>query len=185
MRSAGLVPGGHIEGIEQMRQHSRSRVETNYGLPGRQPEARPQDSQSAEDGSERAVDPPVPNNVDPQNVDPQMEGVYIISVAARILEVHPQTLRKYEKLGLINPGRTLGMLRLYSREDIRRVRLIQYLSGRLGLNLAGVEFALGMVEKLLLLRDRLGAATQDTPAQVIIELELAALFESTGLPLDD
>ena len=67
-------------------------------------------------------------------------------------------------------------------DDIRRVRLIQYLSGRLGLNLAGVEFALGMVEKLLLLRERLGAATQDTPLQEIIEQELAALFESTGLP---
>ena len=180
MRFAELVPSEHIEGIEQMQQRSRSRVETKYGLTGQQPAARPQDSQRAEDGSERAVDPPVPNNV-----DPQMEGVYIISVAARILDVHPQTLRKYEKLGLINPGRTLGMLRLYSREDIRRVRLIQYLSGRLGLNLAGVEFALGMVEKLLLLRDRLGAATQDTPVQVIIEQELAALFESTGLPLDD
>jgi MerR family transcriptional regulator/heat shock protein HspR len=114
-----------------------------------------------------------------------MEGVYIISVAARILDVHPQTLRKYERLGLINPGRTLGMLRLYSRDDIRRVRLIQYLSGRLGLNLAGVEFALGMVEKLLLLRERLGAATHDTPLQEIIGQELAALFESTGLPLED
>ena len=114
-----------------------------------------------------------------------MEGVYIISVAARILDVHPQTLRKYERLGLINPGRTLGMLRLYSREDIRRVRLIQYLSGNLGLNLAGVEFALGMVEKLLLFRDRVDSVSRDTPLQETIEQELAALFKSTGLPLDD
>ena len=113
-----------------------------------------------------------------------MEGVYIISVAARILDVHPQTLRKYERLGLINPGRTLGMLRLYSREDIRRVRLIQYLSGNLGLNLAGVEFALGMVEKLLLFRDRVDEISKDTPLQEALEQELAALFKSTGLPLD-
>ena len=119
-----------------------------------------------------------------QQPDPQMEGVYIISVAARILDVHPQTLRKYERLGLINPGRTLGMLRLYSREDIRRVRLIQYLSGNLGLNLAGVEFALGMVEKLLLFRDRVDEISKDTPLQEALEQELAALFKSTGLPLD-
>ena len=77
------------------------------------------------------------------------------------------------------------MLRLYSSEDIRRVRLIQYLSGNLGLNLAGVEFALGMVEKLLLFRDRVDAVSRDTPLQETIEQELAALFKSTGLPLDD
>ena len=68
----------------------------------------------------------------------EIQGVYIISVAARILEMHPQTLRKYEKLGLINPDRTVGMLRLYSREDIRKIFLIRYLMDNLGLNLAGV-----------------------------------------------
>ena len=61
-----------------------------------------------------------------------MEGVYIISVAARILDMHPQTLRKYERLGLVNPGRTLEMLRLYSPEDIRKLRLIRHLVGNLG-----------------------------------------------------
>ena len=65
-----------------------------------------------------------------------MEGVYIISVAARILDMHPQTLRKYERLGLVRPGRTLGMLRLYSTEDIRKLRLIRHLSDEMGLNLA-------------------------------------------------
>ena len=54
--------------------------------------------------------------------------------------LHPQTLRKYERLGLINPGRTVGMLRLYSQEDIRKVFLIRHLMENLGLNLAGVEF---------------------------------------------
>ena len=79
-----------------------------------------------------------------EGIDPALGigGVYIISVAARILEMHPQTLRKYERLGLINPGRTMGMLRLYSREDIRKVQLIRRLSD-MGLNLAGIEFALG------------------------------------------
>ena len=72
----------------------------------------------------------------------ELEGVYIISVAARLLEMHPQTLRKYERLGLIQPVRTVGMLRLYSQEDLRKVMLIRHLMDNLGLNLAGVEFAL-------------------------------------------
>ena len=53
------------------------------------------------------------------------QGVYIISVAARILELHPQTLRKYERAGLVSPFRTGGMLRLYSEDDMVRLRLIK------------------------------------------------------------
>ena len=52
------------------------------------------------------------------------EGIYVISVAARLLKMHPQTLRKYERAGLVRPSRTVGMLRLYSEEDIVRLRLI-------------------------------------------------------------
>lgn len=80
------------------------------------------------------------------------DGVYIISVAARILEMHPQTLRKYERIGLVSPFRTGGMLRLYSEEDIARLRLIKYLVGDLGLNLAGVELVLNIFNRLLRLR---------------------------------
>ena len=79
------------------------------------------------------------------------EGVYIISVAARILEMHPQTLRKYERIGLVRPSRTVGMLRLYSEEDVARLKLIKHLVGELGLNLAGVQLALGIFNRLLLL----------------------------------
>ena len=114
-----------------------------------------------------------------------MEGVYIISVAARLLDMHPQTLRKYERLGLIRPGRTIGMLRLYSRDDIRKVRLIQHLAGNLGLNLAGVEFALGMVDDLLALRLRLAGTTKGTHLQQTIEQEFAALFRGMDLPVED
>ena len=78
-----------------------------------------------------------------------IEGVYIISVAARILEMHPQTLRKYERVGLVRPSRTVGMLRLYSEEDIARIRLIKHLVGDLGLNLAGVQLALEMFNHLI------------------------------------
>ena len=80
------------------------------------------------------------------------QGVYIISVAARVLEMHPQTLRKYERIGLVSPSRTGGMLRLYSEEDIARLRLIKHLVGDLGLNLAGVELALSLFNRLIDLR---------------------------------
>ncbi len=83
-----------------------------------------------------------------------VQGVYIISVAARVLEMHPQTLRKYERIGLVSPSRTVGMLRLYSEEDIARLRLIKHLVGNLGLNLAGVELALRLFNRLISLRAR-------------------------------
>ena len=82
----------------------------------------------------------------------QMQGVYIISVAARVLQMHPQTLRKYERIGLVSPSRTEGMLRLYSEEDIVRLRLIKHLVDELGLNLAGVELALKLFNRLLTMR---------------------------------
>ena len=78
----------------------------------------------------------------------EVGGVYIISVAARILAMHPQTLRKYERIGLVRPSRTVGMLRLYSEEDIARLRLIKHLVGDLGLNLAGVQLALELFNHL-------------------------------------
>lgn len=118
--------------------------------------------------------------------DPVLDigGVYIISVAARILEVHPQTLRKYERLGLINPGRTLGMLRLYSIEDIRKVRLIQRL-GNMGLNLAGIEFALSAAENLHRLNHRLQALVEDSNLKDHIEMEVEALLRSLHLSVED
>ena len=82
------------------------------------------------------------------------QGLYIISVAAQILDMHPQTLRKYERAGFIEPPR-LGTLRLYSDEDIARLRLIKYLVDELGLNLAGVELALRHINRLVALRRRL------------------------------
>ena len=78
-----------------------------------------------------------------------IDGVYIISVAARILDMHPQTLRKYERAGLVTPTRTEGMLRLYSEIDIARLRLIKHLVGDLGLNLAGLQLVLQVFNKLL------------------------------------
>ena len=120
-----------------------------------------------------------------EEFDAGMEGVYIISVAARILDMHPQTLRKYERLGLINPGRTVGMLRLYSREDIRKVFLIRHLMENLGLNLAGVEFALNLVENLQGFKQYLKTVSEGTEVEPVIEPAMAQLFRNLNLPSDD
>ena len=89
------------------------------------------------------------------------DGLYVISVAARLLEMHPQTLRKYERAGLVRPSRTVGMLRLYSEEDIIRLRLIKHLVGDLGLNIAGVELALGMFNQMLKMKSELSRSEKN------------------------
>jgi MerR family transcriptional regulator, heat shock protein HspR len=80
---------------------------------------------------------------------------YMISVAAEIVGMHPQTLRIYEQKGLVRPQRTAGNTRLYSDSDIERLRLIQRLTTELGLNLAGVERVLHMEDELQRMRKRL------------------------------
>jgi MerR family transcriptional regulator/heat shock protein HspR len=80
---------------------------------------------------------------------------YMISVAAELAGMHPQTLRVYEQRGLVRPQRTAGNTRLYSDWDIERLRLIQRLTSELGLNLAGVERVLGLEDDLQQLRRRL------------------------------
>ena len=89
------------------------------------------------------------------------EGLYIISVAARILHMHPQTLRKYERVGLVRPSRTVGMLRLYSEHDIAKLRMIKHLVDEMRLNLAGVEMAMAVFDRLSSAME----ATQTPPAQ--------------------
>lgn len=76
------------------------------------------------------------------------EPLFVISVAARLVEMHPQTLRKYEREGLIAPSRTTGNLRLYSDRDIERLRQVKYLVEERGLNLAGVQLALELTARL-------------------------------------
>jgi MerR family transcriptional regulator/heat shock protein HspR len=76
------------------------------------------------------------------------EPVFVISVAARLVEMHPQTLRKYEREGLCVPSRTQGNLRLYSDRDIALLRQVKYLVEECGLNLAGVQMALELTRRL-------------------------------------
>jgi MerR family transcriptional regulator, heat shock protein HspR len=88
------------------------------------------------------------------------EPVFVISVAARLVEMHPQTLRKYEREGLIAPSRTVTNLRLYSDQDIERLRQVKYLVEQRGLNLAGVQLALEVSRELRGLRERIGRTAE-------------------------
>jgi MerR family transcriptional regulator/heat shock protein HspR len=91
---------------------------------------------------------------------------YMISVAAEIVGMHPQTLRIYEAKGLVRPRRTPGNTRLYSESDLERLKLIQRLTTELGLNLAGVETVLRLEDELRRLRARLDRLERDTREQI-------------------
>ena len=158
-----------------------TRIDGMFEMSDRLPPLRPKNAElsTTDTGVKSSAD-----NTDNQAVI-EVEGVYIISVAARILDMHPQTLRKYEKLGLINPGRTIGMLRLYSTEYIKKVRLIRYLSDELGLNLAGVEFALAAFDNLSAIKQRMNGRLEGIPAaQQVVQEDMDLLFKSLNLPND-
>ena len=76
------------------------------------------------------------------------EPCYVISVAARLVDLHPQTLRYYEREGLIEPARSAGNVRLYSARDIERLRRIVRLTAELGINLAGAEVVMNITERM-------------------------------------
>lgn len=83
------------------------------------------------------------------------KGRYMISVAAELIGMHPQTLRIYEQKGLVRPKRTAGNTRLYSEQDLERLRLIQRLTTELGLNLAGVEMVLHLEDQISRMQRRM------------------------------
>ena len=107
-------------------------------------------------------------------LDDKMKPVFMISVAAELAEMHPQTLRMYERRGLIRPQRSSKSTRLYSLEDVKRLQRIQQLVGECGLNLAGVERVLQMEEQVAKLQtklDELQASMERLAEQAEEELE--------------
>jgi MerR family transcriptional regulator, heat shock protein HspR len=84
-------------------------------------------------------------------------GVFMISVAAELAEMHPQTLRMYESRGLIEPKRSPKGTRLYSQQDVERLRRIQEMTTELGMNLAGVERVFELEDQLERMRDKVAA----------------------------
>ncbi len=83
--------------------------------------------------------------------------LFLISMAAELLDMHPQTLRKYERLGLVRPMRTLGSMRVYTRSELERLRLIKTLVDDAGINLAGVQRLLSIADVAQRLRPLVGA----------------------------
>lgn len=102
-------------------------------------------------------------------------GVFMISVAAELADMHPQTLRMYEQRGLIHPQRSPRGTRLYSQDDVERLRRIQEMTAELGLNLAGVERVLELEEQLELLQRRLHAVER---RRLELEAEVQRMRES-------
>ena len=111
---------------------------------------------------------------------------YMISVAAELVGMHPQTLRMYEQKGLVRPQRTAGNTRLYSEADLERLRLVQRLTTELGLNLAGVEAVLGLEEQLQGMQarmERLEREMRDAIQQVHKQYRRElVLYDPTRLP---
>jgi MerR family transcriptional regulator/heat shock protein HspR len=102
------------------------------------------------------------------------QDLYFISVAARLLGMHPQTLRKYERLGLVQPTRTIGSMRLYSREELERLRIIKRLVDESGINLAGVQRLLSIAEVVQRLRPLLkdeSLTVRDTRRRMVQEID--------------
>ena len=108
-----------------------------------------------------------------REMDPR-RGVYMISVAAELAGMHPQTLRIYEARGLIQPKRSKGKTRLYSQEDVERLRRIQELTSEMGMNLAGVEKVFELEEELEKMRGRMDRLQQKAAA---LEQEMADEIE--------
>jgi MerR family transcriptional regulator, heat shock protein HspR len=103
----------------------------------------------------------------------ESEPLYVISVASRLLQLHPQTLRKYEREGFVAPSRTTGNLRLYSSEDIDRLRQVKTLVEERGINLAGVQLALRLTGEIRALQSELrskGREDYGTIAHALDEL---------------
>lgn len=110
------------------------------------------------------------------------QDLFFISVAAQMLGMHPQTLRKYERLGLIQPTRTVGSMRLYSREELERLRLIKHLVDEVGVNLAGVQRLLSVQEVMQRIRplmDEHALEYAETRQQLLDEIR--RLHEVLGL----
>ena len=102
------------------------------------------------------------------------QDLFFISVAARMLGMHPQTLRKYERFGLVLPSRTVGSMRLYSRDELERIKLIKRLVDDTGINLAGVQRLLSIAEVVQRLRPLMrddALSARDTRRRVTQELD--------------
>ena len=108
------------------------------------------------------------------------DALYVISVAARLVELHPTTLRKYERVGFLEPSRTPGRTRLYSHADIRRLQQIKHLVEDREMNLAGVQMALDLTELLNEIGDAIEQSQDMVSLRRRIQAPLRAAFATLG-----
>ena len=107
--------------------------------------------------------------------------LYFISMAARLLDMHPQTLRKYERLGLVRPTRTVGAMRVYTHDELERLRLIKHLVEDVGVNLAGVQRLLSIAEAVQRLRQAVREDGARSDARRRMAQEIDRIGEMVGL----
>jgi MerR family transcriptional regulator/heat shock protein HspR len=112
-----------------------------------------------------------------------MAEFFLISMAAEALQMHPQTLRKYERLGLVKPQRTVGAIRVYTEEEMARLRFIKVLVDELGINLAGVQRLLSVVDVAERMRPLVMESRQRQQNDLARRMtaELDELFRALGL----
>jgi MerR family transcriptional regulator, heat shock protein HspR len=111
---------------------------------------------------------------------------HFISSAARLLGMHPQTLRKYERLGLVQPTRTVGSMRVYTGEELERLRLIKHLVDGLGINLAGVQRLLSVAESVERMRSlSVAGRASRADGRRRLEREIDRLCAIVGLDRND
>lgn len=109
------------------------------------------------------------------------DDIYFISVAARMLGMHPQTLRKYERLGLVQPTRTVGSMRLYTRDELERLRIIKRLVDGAGINLAGVQRLLSIAEIVQRMRPLMSDEPLSARDSRRLAQEMTELMRALGL----
>jgi MerR family transcriptional regulator/heat shock protein HspR len=109
------------------------------------------------------------------------QDLYFISMAARLLDMHPQTLRKYERLGLVHPDRTLGSMRVYSHHQLERLRLIKHLVEEAGVNLAGVQRLLSIAEAVQRIKPLMTEEIPRPDARRRLAQEIKRIGEIVGL----
>lgn len=109
------------------------------------------------------------------------DDLFLISMAARHLGMHPQTLRKYERLGLVQPSRTLGSMRVYTHDEIERLRTIKHLVDEVGVNLAGVQRLLAVADVVRRLRPLMQRDDWPRSSARRLTQEIDRLSEMLGL----
>ncbi|HEX7004614.1 MAG TPA: helix-turn-helix transcriptional regulator [Trueperaceae bacterium] len=124
----------------------------------------------------------IDRNVDNQAAIDRDKPLYVISVAAELVDMHPQTLRLYERKGLIEPSRSAGKTRLYSQRDIEQLREIRRLTQELGVNLAGVEEIIKLRRKLDQLQDNM--ENRITELQGALQDRMKSFREALPSPTD-